>query len=235
MNNTNCSEVLDIDSGSEPYVEISTEEKIVGQERMDGINNERLEKELKQENIEGTFLKKIESLFENLSGQISDMEQLFNKRIMHADYEDRIIDQMHAELQKYKENLYSQLVRPILLDVIEVRDSIIRIATDYLEKPEGEQSIPNKVFADYAYDLQEILEKNNVQIYRSKSEELFVPVKQRVVKKKATPDECLHGRIAESLSDGYSYEGHVISAEKVSVFIYENKLNLEESEESING
>lgn len=207
----------------------------VEQKTIDGTNNERLGEELKQVNIEETSLKKIEILYENLSRQISDMEQLFHKRIMHADYEDRIIDQMHAELQKYKENLYAQLVRPILLDVIEVRDSIIRIAAGYLEKPEGEQSIPNKVFADYAYDLQEILEKNNVQIYRSKSEEAFVPVKQRVVKKETTFNEGLHGRLAESLSDGYSYEGQVISAEKVSVFVYENGLNCEEGEGDING
>lgn len=182
---------------------------------------------------EESALSRIESLYEHLSEQISDMETLFTKRIMHTDYEDKVIDRMHDELQKYKEDLYSQLIKPILLDVIEVRDSIMRIAATYLNKPEGEQCIPNKIFADYAYDLQDILEKNNVEIYRSGNGTPFVPVKQRVVKKEITDDESFHGKIAESLSSGYSYGERVISAEKVSVYFYqESGENKNESEDN---
>jgi len=179
---------------------------------------------------------KVETMIQQLMEQVSSMEVLFNKRIMHTDYEDKIIDQMHSELQKYKEDLYSQLVRPILLDVIEVRDSIMRIASTYLKRPEGEQNIPNKTFADYAYDLQDILEKNNVEIYRSKSGDAFIPVKQRAVKKEITNDESLHGKVVESLSSGYSYGGRVISAEKVSVYFYQtHSEEKNESEENLNG
>ena len=178
----------------------------------------------------------IEKLCEQLSLQMSSMEQLFSKRIMHAEYEDKIIDQMHAELQRYKEDMYAQLIRPILLDIIEVRDSILRISTTYLKKPEGEQDIPNKTFADYSYDLQDILEKNNVEIYRSNSGDDFTPIKQRVVKKEVTHYESLHSKIAESLSSGYTYMGRVISAEKVSVYYYEKvEETTNESEETNNG
>lgn len=142
-------------------------------------------------------------------------------RIMHTDHEEKIVDYMHKELQKYKEDLYAQLVRPILLDVIEVRDSIMRIAEAYLSKPEGEQNIPNKTFSDYAFDLQDILEKNSVEIYRSKSGDTFTPIKQRIIKKVATSDVALHGKIAESLSCGYSYNGRTISPEKVNVYYFE--------------
>ena len=177
-------------------------------------------------------LEKIEELYEHLSEQISAMEALFNKRIMYTNYEEKIIDKMHSELQKYKEDLYSQLVRPILLDVIEVRESITKNAEIYLKKPEGEQSIPNKIFADYAYDLQDILEKNNVEIFKSESGDTFVPVKQSVVKKEYTNDKTLHGKIAESLSSGYSYGDRVISSEKVTVYFYkETEEKQNESEE----
>lgn len=178
----------------------------------------------------------IESFCETFSTQLSGLEQLFSKRIMHTDYEDKVIDQMHLELQKYKEDMYSQLVRPILLDIIEVRDSIMRIATTYQKKPEGERDIPNKTFADYSYDLQDILEKNNVEIYRSKTGDDFAPVRQRVIKKEVTHDESMHGKIAESLSSGYCYTGRVISAEKVSVYYYEQvDTTVDESEENSNG
>ena len=155
---------------------------------------------------------------------------------MHADHEDKIIDQMHSELQKYKDDMYAQLVRPILLDIIEVRDSIMRIAATYQKKPEGERDIPNKTFADYSYDLQDILEKNNVEIYKSKTGDEFTPIRQRVIKKEVTHDESLHGKIAESLSCGYCYTGRVLSSEKVSVYYYEPvDTTINESEEKNNG
>ena len=132
--------------------------------------------------------------------------------------------------------MYAQLVRPILLDIIEVRDSIMRIAATYQKKPEGERDIPNKTFADYSYDLQDILEKNNVEIYKSKKGDEFTPIRQRVIKKEVTHDESLHGKIAESLSCGYCYNGRVISAEKVSVYYYEKLEETKiESEENANG
>lgn len=174
--------------------------------------------------------------YEELTKQIEDLKELFNRRIMHADYEDKIIDQMHAELLKYREDLYAQLIRPVLLDIIEVRDSIMRIAETYRKKPEGEQDIPNKMFGDYAYDLQDILEKNNVEIYREDNGDEFVPVRHRAIKKEITHDESMHGKIAESLSCGYSYDGRVISAEKVSVYFYEKENNKDDEREgNLNG
>lgn len=179
---------------------------------------------------------KMEEMMQQLMEQVSSMERLFKQRIIHTEYEEKIIDQMHSELQKYKEDLYSQLVRPILLDVIEVRDSIISMASTYLEKPEGEQDIPNKTFAAYSYDLQDILEKNNVEIYKGKCGDLFVPVRQKAIKKEITNDESLHGKIAASLSSGYSYGGHVISSEKVSVYFYqETSEENKEREDTVNG
>lgn len=167
-----------------------------------------------------------------ISGQLESLSGLFQKRIMYAAHEEKVIDQMHKELQRYKEGLYAQLVRPILLDIIEVRDSIMRVGAVYREKPEGEQAIPNRTFSDYAYDLQDILEKNNVEIYRSQSGDPFSPLRQRAVKKVAVEEAALHGKVAESLSCGYGCDGRVLSAEKVSVYTYEKPAEHEEIDEA---
>ena len=168
-----------------------------------------------------------------ISEQVAALADTFNTKIMHSAHEEKIVDQMHKELQRYKEDMYAQLVRPILLDVIEVRDSIMRVSAAYRAKSEGEQDIPNKTFADYAYDLQDILEKNNVEIYRSQAGDDFTPIKQRAVKKVSTPDQSLHGKIAESISCGYSYNGRTISAEKVSIYYYEKPAENDEKSEVI--
>jgi len=108
-----------------------------------------------------------------------------------------------------------------LLDIIEVRDSILRISATYSQKSEEEQNIPLKMFSDYSYDIQDILEKNNISIYSSEEGEAFNPIKQRALKKIKTPVEELHGKVAESLSSGYDYLGKPISPEKVAVYVYE--------------
>lgn len=213
------------EGGEKPAESTSVEEESLAEEATDDVSDD--------EDVQPDKLDQILEAQHKLSEGIEALSALFNARIMHTDHEEKIVDQMHKELQKYKEDMYSQLVRPILLDVIEVRDSIMRMAATYLSKPEGEQSIPNKTFSDYAYDLQDILEKNSVEIYRSKSGDDFTPIKQRVIKKVATSDESLHGKVAESLSCGYSYNGRTISAEKITVFYYEKPVENNENSEVI--
>ena len=116
-------------------------------------------------------------LLQEINAKVDHLTQLFTQKIQHTAHEEKIVDQMHAELQKYKEDMYSQLVRPILLDIIEVRDSILRMSNVYAGKPEEEQSIPLKVFSDYSYDIQDILEKNNITIYSSEEGDAFNPIK----------------------------------------------------------
>lgn len=164
---------------------------------------------------------------QELSNKVEQMNQLFMQKIAHTTHEEKIVDQMHAELQKYKQDMYAQLVRPILLDIIEMRDSILRMSANFASKPEGEQSIPLKTFSDYAYDVQDILEKNNITIYDSKEGDEFSPIKQKAIKKVITPVEELHGKIAESLSSGYEYLGKPISPEKVVVYVYQKPVNEE--------
>lgn len=169
-------------------------------------------------------------IFDNLrelSNKVDQMNQLFIQKIAHTTHEEKIVDQMHAELQKYKQDMYAQLVRPILLDIIEMRDSILRMSASFASKPEGEQNIPLKTFSDYAYDVQDILEKNNITIYDSKEGDDFSPIKQKAIKKVTTPVEELHGKIAESLSSGYDYLGKPISPEKVVVYVYKKTVNEE--------
>jgi len=168
-------------------------------------------------------IKTIQSDIAKLGEQIAGLSKLFEAKILHTEHEEKIVDQMHKELQKYKEDMYSQLVRPILLDIIEIRDSVLRISAIHRSKPEEEQKIPLKTFEMYASDVQEILEKNNIEIYRSERNTDFIPVRQRAIKKTPTTDENLHGKIAESFTDGYTYMGKTVTPEKIAIYFFESQ------------
>lgn len=164
----------------------------------------------------------LNAISDKLDGLSKLLSKLVEEEIRRAEYEEKIVDKMRHELQKYREDVYySQLIRPLLLDMIEIRDSISRVAAAHQARPEGERDIPNKTFALYAAEIQDILEKNKVEIFKSEIGTDFAPVKQRALKKTAAGDESWHGKVAESLSDGYSHNGKVISAEKVAVYYYE--------------
>lgn len=199
-------------------IDISKSDEVLLDTQPDPLPTEVSNEEITEEKTEKNEL--LDGINE-ISSRITSLEKLFETKIMRGQHEEKIVDQMHRDLQKYKEDMYSQLVRPILLDMIEIRDSILRVAAAHLSKPDAEQGIPVKTFAMYASDVQELLEKNSIEIYKSEEGTDFIPIRQRAIKKTATDDKSLHGKVAESLSDGYSYNGKIISAEKVVVYYYE--------------
>lgn len=173
------------------------------------------------EDSEEGILTQILSEIASLSEHIVALGKLFNSKILHSEHERKVVDQMHQELQKYKNDMYSQLIRPVLLDVIEMRNSLITQAKVYRSKPDGEQDIPLKLFESYTFNTDEILEKNSIIIFRSEPKTEFIPVRQRPSKKISTDDQSLHGKIESSLCDGYEYLGKVIFPEKVAVYTFE--------------
>ena len=156
-----------------------------------------------------------------VADEIAALSKLFEEKIRYSAHEEKIVDQMHRELQKYKADMYMQLVRPILMGVIGLRDSIMRVADVYRSKPPEEQNIPLNTFELYAYEALEILEKNDIEVFKSEEGSDFVPIRHKALKKVPTPDQSLHGKVAQSTSDGYIYQGKVMSAEKIAVYAYE--------------
>lgn len=176
-----------------------------------------------QEFSVGDYHEEIMSAITGLSERLDEMNGLFARKIQHTEHEEKIVDQMHAELQKYKDDLYSQLVRPILVDIIDIRESILHAAEKYESKPENEQNVPLDTFVGYTYDIEDILDKNNIVIYNSNEGDAYVPLRHKVVKKVTTYVEELHGRIAECYSSGYEYMGKPVMPEKVAVYVYQKE------------
>ena len=156
----------------------------------------------------------------DITVKLDEMTSLFESKIKNTSHEEKIVDRMHSELQEYKNDIYSQLVRPIFRDIIDVRNSMLQMIKVYEAKAEEEQNIPLKTFTLYAYEIQDMLEKNDIYIYEGQEGDDFSPSKQRVIEKVETSEEVLHGKIAKSLAPGYEYLGKAFSPEKVAAYIY---------------
>ena len=153
--------------------------------------------------------------------KIENLNELFLKKIHNIDFEKVTADRLHRELQQYKNDLYFQLIKPIIMDLINMRESMKKRIESFSEGEEIEEE-KLKFLESYVQEIQIILENNDVEIYKTDIEiEKKVDVKkQKIMKKIETQDEESHGKIYKVTSDGYMYKEKVISPEKVEVYIY---------------
>lgn len=172
------------------------------------------------ERIDAAQVNALSVAVQELSDRLTELAKLFDNRIMHAEHEEKVIDRMHKELQQYKQDLYAQILRPVLLDIAATRDSILTTVAQ--RTANGQTEIPASIFSTYTEgDLYDILEKNEVEVYHSKPGAAFDALRQRAIHKTPTQDAALHGKIASSFSSGYLYRNRVLSPEKVSVYVFQ--------------
>jgi hypothetical protein len=58
----------------------------------------------------------------NIQIQLAKLTEEFETKIQYDQHKEKIIDHLHAELQKYKGDLLGKLLQPVLLDVISIID-----------------------------------------------------------------------------------------------------------------
>lgn len=155
----------------------------------------------------------------NMSDQLNGLKLLFNKRIAQDKNQEKLIDNMHVELQKYKNDLYASLLKPVLMDIIEVIDSIQKMGKAFELKGEAEKNAVH-ILTDYIDDLQFVLEKYDVETYSSQPGNAYTPVRQRIIKSIPNENSDSNGVIVESIGYGYMYNEKVLRAEKVIVYKY---------------
>lgn len=206
------------------------------QERNDGLSEDTI---LKQDNekpdlnmvsqlqAENRLLRdEVASLaaqMKNMNEQINKLTELFNDRIRYTEFEETSRKNMNDELQSYKKGLLFNMIRPFIVDMIQLREDILNDCQDANSNDQAFIS-QNQVIAYAEEDIFDMLDKMGVEMYRSNKGDEFVSGRQRAKKiMEKTHDKELHGKVAESLSYGYSYEGKIVYPEWVKRYIYEEE------------
>lgn len=167
---------------------------------------------------------KLDGVLEQLSSlneKLFSLEKLFSDRISFTEYEEKVRDEMHKELQDFKNDFYAKLFMPLIMDIIIIRKDILKTAVFYQAKPEEEQVIPLKKYLYSADDLADLLEKYGISVFHSEPGSLFDPRTQNVIEKIPTSVDSLNKTILKSVSDGYRMNERILMYERVKVYIYE--------------
>jgi len=160
-----------------------------------------------------------------LLSKMEQLEQRFETRLLSDAHKDKLIDQLHAELQGYRNQLIRNQVRPMLLDLIQIFDSYQKLLQDLPPQntPESAQSM-REALAMVPQDILDLLYRQGVEPFEV-PEPVFQPQSQRMIQKLATEELSLHRQIAQRLRPGFVWDGEPIRQEWVNVYIHPNPEN----------
>lgn len=160
----------------------------------------------------------------DIQGQIAALADDFRGKMKYDAHKNSVIDQLHAELQTYRNDLLRGLLRPVLMDIILLADDQRKLMASYCEKAPDELDPQKllKLMADVPEALDEILYRQGIDTCKQSSEQ-FDPKTQKALKRIETDAPEKNRTVATRLRPGYVWDDQVLRPELVSVYVYREK------------
>lgn len=163
----------------------------------------------------------IAEIMDKINQSIQEVKEEFDSKVKYDKHKDKIIDELHEELQEYKDDIIHKLLRPVITDIIYTIDNNNKTVQALKEKDISEID-PQKligIIEGQSEDLEDILYRQGVEEFTYVMPE-FDPKKQKIIKTIETDDKEKDRTIVRSVKKGYMFENRVIRHELVEVFVY---------------
>ncbi len=172
---------------------------------------------------------------EGIEGQLAQLRQEFQGKLKYDAHKDKIIDNLHKELQEYKKDVIKKHMQSIVMDMIKIIDNIRRL-TEHYNAQDPSESDPQKLLnllEGVPSDLEDLFYYQGITPYTCNAS-AFDPSRQRLLKTVQTADKSLDKTVAESLRPGYEWDDKILRPEMVAVYVYDaasENSNTEQSDE----
>jgi molecular chaperone GrpE len=151
--------------------------------------------------------------------RLESLQRAFDTKIKYDAAKEKQLDTLHAELQSHREDLYSKIMRPLFMDLIEMYDdmhSLVRHGQAREDSTEGEARLQRSL-ASFLDTIVGILERYGVSVFSAEGDSVS-PQRQRAIKLVDTQIPEQDRLIAERLRKGFSYDGKVLRPELVATY-----------------
>ena len=158
---------------------------------------------------------------EEIHEQLNKLQRDFQSKFKYDEHKAKIIDELHQELQSYKNDVIRQFTKPLIMDIIQFSDNIRKLTNFYIDKDISEIS-PEKLLAlltEIPSDIEDILFRQGIMTFICEDND-FTPARQRVLTRVKTSDESKNKTVAESLHPGYEWNGQIIRPEMVAAYVF---------------
>jgi molecular chaperone GrpE len=166
----------------------------------------------------------LEQMMKKMDAMLLEMKELghgFEVKLKYDASKDKIIDNMHRELQDYREDLYARLLRPVVMDLISMHDDLGRIlaAAPLSEGASDGEKNMRRNLESFLDSIEILLEKLEVQAFTVEGDG-YVFGRQKVLRTILTTDPALDRKVAAHLRKGFESGGKVIRPEVIATFKY---------------
>ncbi|HAO22581.1 MAG TPA: nucleotide exchange factor GrpE [Desulfobacteraceae bacterium] len=182
---------------------------------------ESAEQSLPDDTIISMLLKLYEHII-NVEKKTEHLDKEFQGKLKYDAHKDKIIDNLHQDLQAYKDDLLKKYLKNFVMDIIYVIDNIRRLTSHYASLPLSEKD-PIKLLSlmeSIPSDLEDIFSRQGIRTFTCDNN-IFDPRRQRMLKKAETNDPSKDKTVAESLRPGYEWDEQIIRPEMVAVYVYQ--------------
>lgn len=158
----------------------------------------------------------------NIEKKTEHLDKEFQGKLKYDAHKDKVIDNLHQELQAYKDDLLKKYLKSFVMDIIYVIDNIRRLTNHYNSLPLSERD-PVKLLSlmeSIPSDLEDIFTRQGIRTFTCDNN-IFDPKRQRVLKKTETNEPSRDKTVAESLRPGYEWDDQVIRPEMVAVYVHQ--------------
>jgi molecular chaperone GrpE len=165
-----------------------------------------------------------------LTAAVSDVVDQTRAHHARAEARERVIDQLHAEVERLRVGQESLLLRPVVIDLQTLRGDLLRQAQALPADLDREQM--SILLQSFALSVELALERCGSVPVRPEPGAPFSPREHRAVKVRTAVTAEQDGTIAEVVSDGYvdTHTEKVIAPAKVHVWRWEPAGDASESE-----
>ncbi|MCK4761653.1 MAG: nucleotide exchange factor GrpE [Candidatus Aminicenantes bacterium] len=180
--------------------------------------------------VDDTILKEITSNLYALNETMEHLQAEFKSKLKYDQYKEKIIDDLHKEVQGYKNDLIKNLLKPLIMDIIHTIDDTTKLVNNHRSKDTTELD-PLKLIKqmeDISSDLDEILFRQGLESFNCEQEE-FDPGKQKIIKTETTGDQSKDKTISKRVHKGYMWDEKMLRREMVNVYVYKPGLEIPET------
>lgn len=154
-----------------------------------------------------------------LDERLAELSASFEAKIKYDAVKEKIIDELHREVQSHREDLLGKALRPLFMDLIAMHDDMGSILRHAATANGGDPALINMVenLRSFQSTVEDILMRNGVEVYSEAGDD-FVTGRQRATKMISTAEPAQHMKVAERGRKGFAYGGRVLRPEMVTVY-----------------
>lgn len=169
---------------------------------------------------------------DEIQRQIATLQKEFQSKIKYDAHKNRIIDELHKELQHYKDDATKKYIKSLVLDLIQFGDNMRKLIRHFESRPltmEDARKLFN-LLETVPSDIDDILYRQGVESFQSDDLQ-FDATRQRVIGRVESSRPEDDRKIEKAVHPGYEWDGVLIRPELVNVYVFTPNTDISERDD----